>query len=44
MQAGRWTSTVCQMRYGAQVLAARWPARGGVARAAAKQGRNRVPT
>lgn len=35
MQAGRWKSTVMPMRYGEEVLAAR----GGMARAAEKQGR-----
>ena len=36
MQAGRWKSTAMPMRYGEQVLAAR----GGMARAAAAQGRD----
>ena len=36
MQAGRWKSTFMPMRYGEHVLAAR----GGMARAAAKQGRD----
>ena len=36
MQAGRWKSTIMPMRYGEHVLAAR----GGTARAAAKQGRD----
>lgn len=36
MQAGRWKSTIMPMRYGEHVLAAR----GGMARAAAKQGRD----
>jgi integrase len=36
MQAGRWKSTTMPMRYGEQVLAAR----GGMARAAAAQGRD----
>jgi integrase len=36
MQAGRWKSTVMPMRYGEEVLAAR----GGMARAAEKQGRD----
>ena len=36
MQAGRWKTTAMPMRYGEQVLAAR----GGMARAAAVQGRD----
>ena len=36
MQAGRWKSTVMPMRYGEEFLAAR----GGMARAAEKQGRD----
>lgn len=36
MQAGRWKSTAMPMRYGEDVLAAR----GGMARAAALQGRD----
>jgi len=36
MQAGRWKSTRMPMRYGEEVLAAR----GGMARAAATQGRD----
>lgn len=36
MQAGRWKSTHMPMRYGEEVLAAR----GGMARAAEKQGRD----
>ena len=36
MQAGRWKSTTMPMRYGEEILAAR----GGMARAAAAQGRD----
>ncbi|MEO9055150.1 MAG: tyrosine-type recombinase/integrase [Steroidobacteraceae bacterium] len=38
MQAGRWKSTQMPMRYGEEVLAARW----GMARAAEAQGRNQA--
>ena len=40
MQAGRWKSTAMPMRYGEEVLAAR----GGMARAAEKQGRDNPGT
>ncbi len=40
MQAGRWKSSRMPMRYGGEVLAAR----GGMARAAEAQGRNRLET